>query len=632
MPIKFVPVGNLNIAADPSILPSQAQGKMEVSGAMTRCTNLDIDDIGTAKTRDGSSKVNAVAMDETDGHLLMEMNGSRYAFSGTKIYENESSIATGLTSAKWRGVQANAFNVTTQSIFALNGTDRKRIEGSNVYEWGLTAPTTAPTLTGIDYVYTNRSWEADQVTGATKQLTVDKEINGEDYNIVYPWEEAYDADPAYDVLVTNPNISSSDTSYESFHFENSDIGAIQVKYTYVRKSGTTLEAESDPSSATNINIESGIKVTWVASSDSDVTHVRIYRTLAGGSTFYYDSEHAVGDLSVALTTADADLGSIVETDHDRPPLGTVVEGPAYNGYLFILKDNRLYFCKNLRPEYWPPTYYIEVGPAQFDLKAIRFHNGMAYVMNQYEIYEIQGSTNDTFFPYPMSASTGALSQEATESVKNRGIYHVSRDGIWLFNGSNDKKITESEFDPIFRGETKGSIPAIQNVSECWLFEYRDKLYFGFPDTSDGYSNNLLVTNLETDRTVHYDYGETFKSINIDRTNNRIIALDNSGYIWEIQDSDSTDDDGTAISWQIESKAYSDQLYKYFPRYAKYDVDVGSGATATGTVLLNDTSHQTHSITGSRKTKKRLITSGTGDRIGVRINGTGTVTFREAEVE
>jgi hypothetical protein len=627
MPIKFAPLGTLNIASDPSVLPAQVQGKMEVSGSMTRCTNLTLDEIGVAKTRDGSSKVNAVAMDETDSHLIMEMGGSRFVFSGTKIYEDESEIDSGLTSAKWRGVLANAFNVTNQSIFALNGTDRKRIEGSTVYEWGLTAPSAGPTLAGIDYVYTNRSWEADEVTGVTVQLTEDKTINATEYNIIYPWEEVYDADPGFEVTDTNPNISSSDTYYECYHFETSAIGAIQVKYTYVRKSGTTLESESDPSAATNLNQESGIKVTWVASSDADVTHVRIYRTLANFSTFFYDSEHAVGNLSAALTTSDDSLGSEVETDHDRPPLGTVVFGPAYNGYLFILKDNRLYFSKNLRPEYWPPNYYIEVGPSQYDLKSIRFHNGVAYVQNAHEIYEIQGTTFDTFFPFPMSASTGAVSQEASLSVKNKGIYHVSQDGIWLFNGSDDRKISEPEFDSIFRGETKGSIPAVQNIEESWLFEYRDKLYYGYPSLSGGYPDNLLVTNLETNRTEHYDYGQTFRTITADRTNNRILAVDDSGYVWVLEDTSVTTDDGTAIAWQIQSKEYSDQLYKYFPRYAKYDVD----GTATGTVLLDGSSHQTHSIT-SRNTKKRLITAGTGDRIAVKVNGSGTVTVREVEVE
>jgi hypothetical protein len=598
MPVKFLPIDTLNVATDPSLLPGQAQGKTEISGAMTRCTNLNLEDLGVAKTRDGSSKVNAVAMDETDGHLIIEMGGSRYTFSGTKIYKDEVSIETGLTSAKWRAILYNAFNVTNQSIFALNGTDRKRIEGSNVYEWGLTAPSAAPTLAGIDYVYTNRDWESDEVSVWTEtKLTTSATINSTEYDIIYPWEEVYDADPAYEVTVTNPSISASDTNYECFKFENEDIEDFQVKYTYVRKDGTTLESESNPSSAATINRESGIKVTWVASSDSDVTHVRIYRTLAAGAVFFYDSEHAVGNLSGVLTTTDTGLGSEVETDHDRPPLGTVVAGPAYNGYCFILKDNRLYFCKNQRPEYWPTDYYIEVGPAQFDLKSIRFHGGMAYVQNEHEIFEIQGTTNLTFFPFPMSASTGALSQEASVSVKNKGIYHGSIDGVWLFNGADDRKITEAEFDPIFRGETKGSLPAVQNVSECWLFEYKDKLWFGYPDTAGGYPNNILVTNLETNRTQHFDYSETFKSITVDRTNSRILALDNSGYVWVLEDSSVTTDDGTAIAWQVESKSFSDQVYKYFPRYAKYDFDVGGG-----------------------------------DRLGIRINGTGTVSFRECEVE
>ena len=38
----------------------------------------------------------------------------------------------------------NAYNVATQNIFALNGTDRKRIVGSDVFEWGIDPPAAAP--------------------------------------------------------------------------------------------------------------------------------------------------------------------------------------------------------------------------------------------------------------------------------------------------------------------------------------------------------------------------------------------------------------------------------------------------------------------------------------------------------
>ena len=644
MAIKFIPNGLLDISTDPSLLPQDTNGKSEFSGAMIRCKNLSLDDNGVAVTRKGSRKLNTTAVDQTVSRGTIEMNGDRYLFAGTKIYKNESSIATGLTSAIWRAILYNAYNVTTQSVFALNGTDRKRITGSTVAEWGIDAPTTAPTLAGIDYVITS-TWEEENVTGGVKKFTVRK--NGDtavyslrdDNDYVYGWEEFY-ADDSED----HPEVTTA-TNYAMFYFETADPARFRVTYTYCRKSDDTLECESNPYYPTadsdgvydyspmEIYQESGIKITWPASSDSQVTHVRVYRTLAGGVTLYYDSEYAVGDLAATLTKTDSALGSAAEFDHDRPPLGKIVIGPSFNGYVIILKDNLVYYCKANRPEYWPSTNYIEAGPPQFELTAAVLYNDRPYVMNRHEIYLIQGTGAASFFPYPTSSSTGAVFQEAVASVKGQGIYRVASDGIWLFNGAEDKKITEGRLSPIFRGETKGTLPAVNTtaIENCWLLYNRNKLYFGYPGGTSTVPDNIIVMNLQTGKISHYDYSKKFYFVAVDRTNERIIAVDNSGFIWELEDDSITTDHGTAISWELESKSFSDGVYKYFPRYAKYDVDVTNG-TANGYVLLNDTAVQTHALTGSRQTKKRHVAGVTGDRLGVRVSGTGIAKIRQVEVE
>jgi len=158
----------------------------------------------------------------------IEQGGNRYNFTNGRIYRNEVLIASGLTAGQWSAIKYNPFNDTTQNVYALNGTDRKRIESSTVYEWGIAAPTTAPTLT------------PGQGTGLTG-----------DYN---------------------------------------------VKYTYARKSGDTLIAESDGSDAATtsqiLDNQSLLVDVDEAPSDSQVTHIRLYRTLAGGSEYFLDQELA----------------------------------------------------------------------------------------------------------------------------------------------------------------------------------------------------------------------------------------------------------------------------------------------------------------------------------------------------
>jgi len=212
---KFNPTGTLNVSWDANDIGD---------GDFVRCKNMRIDQQGRAKTRDGCTKLNSSAIDTDIWHIEVQA-GVRYVFAGSNIYEDETSILSGLTSAQWSGIQYSAFNDPTKNIFALNGTDRKRIEGSTVYEWGIEAPANAPTL-GV---------------GTGIGLT----------------------------------------------------GEFNARYTYVRKVGGLIVSESDPSPAANEVItlaDRSLSVVVEQSSDPQVTHLRLYRTLAGGSEYFLDQE------------------------------------------------------------------------------------------------------------------------------------------------------------------------------------------------------------------------------------------------------------------------------------------------------------------------------------------------------
>ena len=621
MPARFSPNGELNVAADPSDLPAEVAGKIVSSGSMVRCTNLHLDRMGIASTRKGSSKVSATQL-STPIWRIVEMGGARYEFAGTIIYRNETSIATGLTSARWSAVKYNAYNVVTQAIFALNGTDRKRIEGSSVYEWGIAPPSAAPTVVGQGafYAYTH-DWEKTLGHAPSNSFKFGTTRNG--YTCTYDWEQA---EVSYD----------SETRRHMWFFEIASSYAatsrIGVKYTYVRKSGSTVECESNPSAPAYIEAGSGIYVTWVASSDSQVTHVRLYRTLASGAQFLYSEEYAVGTLTAACTKADGSLGTTVATDHDRPPLGTAVIGPDFGGYLFILKDNLLYFCKPNQPEYWPALYYIEVSPPQDAGAGLGLVNGQVYYETRSEVYLIQGTGYQSFFPLRQAAKTGCLGIDGVLGIKGQGLLHIASDGLWAFTGTDDISITNPNFRPIFTGTARGSIPAAtsSNMGNSWLLQHKGKLYFGFPEAGATYPTDVLVTDIATRRAVHYEYGKAFSSICVDETNDRILAGDSVGYVWILENASDTDDGGSAISFDWESMEASDQVRRYFPRYAKWDCEVGG--TATGQIVLNDAVKQSHTLSGSRNTRKRHVTHCNGNRLRARITGTGAISIFAAEVE
>jgi hypothetical protein len=294
MPIIFKPYGFLDVSTDPSQLPqsSDEQGTSHDSGAMTRCKNLRLNEGGIAKTRDGSSILNSTAMSFV-GHIVEQL-GDRYSF-GAKIYKNESELDSGYTSNDWSTLLYNAYNSEENAIFALNGAETVRVADGTVYDWGIEAPGTAPTL-------------GTSGTGLTG-----------DYN---------------------------------------------AKYTYARLEGSVVVSESNASdapAAAQTLANEGLELTVVLPTDSQVTHIRVYRTLAGGSIYYFDKTVGITSTTIVTNTADSALGTLLHENNTPPPVGSVVLGPNYDGACFILKDNRVYFCLSKQPEYWPASYYVEAG-------------------------------------------------------------------------------------------------------------------------------------------------------------------------------------------------------------------------------------------------------------------------------
>jgi hypothetical protein len=628
MTIIFSPSGSLDVAKDPSELPEVADQNNFMSGAMVRCKNLRLNEQGKAKTRDGSAKLNATAIASI---TWIEVQATvRYSFAGTAIYADEASIATGLANAQWAAIQYNAFNDTTQQVFALNGTDRKRIQGSTVYEWGIAAPSAGPTVR----------------SGAGAGLT----------------------------------------------------GEYNARYTYVRKVSSTVVAESDPSPAATTSavlVNSSLAITPTQPTDPQVTHIRFYRTTANGVTYSFAGEVAINStydygyahnfeesdeyesgtgykFTIADSThgsnnthtweeryrdlqdnadeptytnpfdtfdsnlTDGNLGDLVETDHDRPPTGEFVFGPAYDGTCFIIDGNLLHYCKPKQPEYWPATYFIEVGPVQFPLQTGVFHNGQPFVFSKIEMFYVQGTGHGTFFPLPMKAKTGAQSTRGACSVAGKGIYHTGPDGIYLFASGSDSKITEDALEPLFRGESVQGMPGVQSMSTAWVHVFRNHLYFGYQSSGYAYPTNVLVLNLETNRLAYYTYNDgsviEIRAIATDERNARLLIGDTAGFVRVIENTAYEDDGDEPVAWEVQSKDYTLQTRKHFPRWCKYDVDASNATTCTGALILGGAVHHSHTITGNRDTRRRLVGTGNGNRAAIRISGTGPVAIYAAESE
>jgi hypothetical protein len=150
---------------------------------------------------------------------------------------------------------------------------------------------------------------------------------------------------------------------------------------------------------------------------------------------------------------------------------------------------------------------------------------------------------------------------------------------------------------------------------------------------DDFPRQMLVMNLDTKRTTYYTFHAEMRAATVDSTNNRLIIGDDFGWVWHFEDPNETTDGGETVSWEVESKEFTLQTRAHFPRWVKYDVNADDDdCVATGTLKLDGTTHQTHTLTGDRLTKRRLVTTGNGKRCSINISGTGPVKIYAAETE
>jgi hypothetical protein len=391
-------------------------------------------------------------------------------------------------------------------------------------------------------------------------------------------------------------------------------GDYYFKYTYVRKSGSTIIHESNPSPVSLVATTSGgnhqITVTCTASADAQVTHIRVYRTLVGGSStsndFYYDIEITLPTVAGTTANADSALGTLVEVDNDPPPATglTAIAGPGMYNVIFIASGNNVYFSKVGRPESFPATYYVPVGVPYKVIKALIDWGGLIYIFTTDAVYFMQGTDPITFYPVRTQASRGLVAAQGIVATE-KGILYISYDGAYAFNGQAEVKITSEKVDSLFRGETVNTVSPINksSIANCWLTYFNGKMFLGYPSGSNTIPNKVLMYDFETFKFSIYDYGLNIKSVFVDTVNYRLLAGDNNGTVWQLETGEA--DGGTAFTFKVRSRELSG-LTQYAPVLSRVDITNAGGSTVSARWLSKGTIKQTISLTDSVEQKRRIM--------------------------
>ncbi len=507
--------------------------------------NADFRKDGVVRSRDGRVILyNSVGTD-----LMAMISGSLYSFS-TDIYKDGTSL--GVTIGTPLSICPMVpYNMSTEAGYLATSTGYKRIEGTNVYNWGISAPTNAPTVS----------------VGTSTGLT----------------------------------------------------GDYKVVYTYARKVGGSLVAESNPSpqSSTITLSNQSLQVGVTPASDPQVTHIRIYRTVAGGSTFLYDREIPASSTGTETNTTDTSLGSAVEYDNDPPPSGVNVVASAFSyNRIFLGVANKLYFTKRHRPDSVPTTYYIEIGTPHYQIMGIIEWAGTVFVFTKEGIYYLQGDTPSSFTLVRTMATRGLYSTKGLVAT-DKGIMYVSYDGLYAFNGQVEVKLTDQKVDALFRGEAVNGVNPINisQLSNSWLSYYKGKLFFGYPDGANTKPNKVLVYDFEKKKFSIYDYNLSINSTLVDNENGRFLIGDTNNNIWHAETG--TSDGGSAITFRVRSKELSN-IEAIKPKWLRYDIYNPNNETITVKVLNQGSTIHSHTTTSNLDYKRRFIPQLAVERLSIEL--------------
>jgi hypothetical protein len=346
--------------------------------------------------------------------------------------------------------------------------------------------------------------------------------------------------------------------------------------------------------------------------DSQITHVEIWRTTAGGTTLFY-----LDKITAGTTTYDDD-GSVSLTSTELPtnnlqpyPWFDDCFGP-HNASMFWItrtqsgERGRLYYSPIGRAE--AVDGFIEVSSDDDPLQKIFNWQGMLGILSQSRMFQILGTN-----PYIAREVSGAPGTSSPHTVVTTpyGVVYEAEDGVRLFNGATADLISPEPIVRLFRGDSVENLSAFTGV----VAGYMRHEYF----ISDG--SQTLALNLRNG--TWRDVGVGMNALHGDQEA-KVLAATFNNAVLNLEAEGQTSDNGTAI--EIDWEPSHTRLHNEkncIVRRMLVDVDT-NGAAITAAVILDGTEVTVGQLSASSRAVQTLNVGRVGRVIGVRFTANVTV--------
>ncbi len=417
-------------------------------------------------------------------------------------------------------------------VFMVDGESRKAYSAGNVYEWGIDAPNHAPTV-----------------------------AIGADVGSPFTPDGAYSCYVTF--YVTFPN-------------------------------GKVIESAPSPAGTVTVDHDkinwSGIPTCSYAGTGLTI-HRKLYRTVSG--VIYYAL--TIPDNTTTTYTGDGELdatlqsNSIMTSDiYTSPPYGAV-DITMYLQRMFAIKDNKLYWSEPYMPFAFESTSNVTVSKEDEDLVCVVDWGDQLYVASIETWFRLQGTDPSTWAIKHTFADMGTTNKHTVKKTK-WGILGRWNDGIYLFDGSMSKNVTEKILGKkFFTDLTNPNIEYAEFDGTRYTFHY---------SSTGSTLNSCLVIDFSLSPEIRVyeddflaDAEELYKE-----TNHRYLAK--SGYEYTEGGTETI-----ATSIVTGDKAFQAILKRKCLDYLYYDINT-NGEDITVGILVDGTLVQTLTLNESSRMRRR----------------------------
>lgn len=268
-------------------------------------------------------------------------------------------------------------------------------------------------------------------------------------------------------------------------------GTYNLYYTYLVIFPTGMEYETGPSAPASVTVSSQA-ITWSGIgicpySGSGVTiHRKLYRYSSGLAATYYVTtiaDNTTTTYSDDATDASLQTNDVISVESFSTPPEGMRDIELYLYRMFGIKNEYLYWSEPYMPFGFKTTSSINVSGNE--LTCAMFWGDQLYIADKKKWFRLSGSDPDSWGIKQTFSDTGIINTHTVKATKY-GILGLWHDGIYIFDGSITKNITEKKIGMALFTDT------ITDKNICHAEYDGLKYYFYYSDVGGDINKCLVI--------------------------------------------------------------------------------------------------------------------------------------------